>query len=181
MIHLTTPRGHRDAVAREAIFSDDRKRRLWLMREWDSRGPAITVCGVNPSDADHERDDHTVMKLMRWSRQLGYGSLVMVNLFSVISPDAKVLERSKDPVGEHNDHYLFAAAETARDTEGWHFVVAWGRNGLFQHRQRIVMAKLAQLRVPTWCYAVNGDGTPSHPQRLPYTSKLLPYAFKEAA
>lgn len=179
VVTLSTPRG-RDVVAREAVFDQERRYRYWLMREWDSREPTAVICAVNPSRADHENDDPTIVKLMRWLRGLGYGSLVMVNLFALVSPDPADLERAADPIGPHNDYYLEHAATMARDA-GNRFVCAWGRNGLYKHRARVIMARLAELEVPTWCFAVNADGTPTHPGRTAYTSRLLEYRFETVA
>ena len=179
-LHLSTPRS-RDIVTREAIFdSEARKYRDWLMREWDAREPVLTICGVNPSKADHVTDDPTVAKLIRWVKVLGYGSFVLVNLFGLVSPEPRDLERAVDPVGADNDHYLWHAAESSKQ-DGGRFVTAWGRNGLYKHRGRVVMAELAKRGVSTWCFAINGDGTPKHPARAAYTSKLLPYYASTAA
>lgn len=59
--------------------------RWWLKRAWGP-GPAIGWVGLNPSTADGARDDPTMLAEMGFSFRWGYGSLIKVNLYPLITP-----------------------------------------------------------------------------------------------
>lgn len=69
---------------REAAVSDGC--RWWLKRAWGA-GPCILWAMANPSDADANRDDPTMQRVMDFSLRWGFGSCIVVNLVPRISPD----------------------------------------------------------------------------------------------
>lgn len=76
-------------------FSEDRKYRYTLWREWDMSddmiatmpgydrtGEYLQVIGLNPSTADESKDDPTLRRCIDFAQRFGFGALCMTNLFA---------------------------------------------------------------------------------------------------
>jgi hypothetical protein len=77
------------AVKTEAIFSDDRKHRYILRKEWDSKKPKATIIMTNPSTADMLTMDYTTLYIMNNIIKLDFGIIDIVNLTSKITTKLK--------------------------------------------------------------------------------------------
>ena len=63
-----------------------------LGRRW-AEGPCLAWLMLNPSRADAEGDDPTLMRVTAFSRRWGYGSLRVVNLYPFRSPHPRAVPR----------------------------------------------------------------------------------------
>lgn len=107
-----------------AAFSGNREYRYRLWRTWDSATlPALFIL-LNPSTADETKNDPTVERCERRARTMGFGGLVVANLFALRSTDPKALYSHPDPVGEINDLAILSAAVNAGI-----IICGWGRHG----------------------------------------------------
>jgi hypothetical protein len=68
----------------EAHFSEDRKHRYLLRKEWDKAKPRACVLMINPSDADGIVIDMTTQLVVNNLSKLDYGSVDILNLYSMI-------------------------------------------------------------------------------------------------
>lgn len=162
----TSPDG-RGAVA----VSTDGTRRSMLTRRW-TPGPLMAWLMLNPSKADEATDDATITRCMKRARPLlGFGGIVVVNLFSLRATDPRELVKHPDPVGPGNDLFIIETCQAAGLV-----VVAWGAHGRHLGRARDVAAMLAQARISPYCLGVTATGQPRHPGRLSYSTTLRPYA-----
>lgn len=59
--------------------------RFILTRTWADEGGHVCFIGLNPSAADHRRDDPTVRRWIRFARSWGYAGLTAVNLYPLRS------------------------------------------------------------------------------------------------
>ncbi len=147
-----------DYKLRSAGLSCCGRYRYWLRRMWD---PALAHCvfiGLNPSTADATEDDPTLRRCLSFARDWGYGSLLLVNLFSFRATDPRALKMASDPIGPRTDLWLRrAVAET--DT----VIAAWGNGGLLFGRGVQVQQRLASL----YCLDVTALGMPRHPLYCP--------------
>jgi hypothetical protein len=112
---------------------------------------------LNPSVADHTKNDNTIRKLLGFTHALGYRTLVVVNVYGLRSTDPKALPKHPDPVGPENQKYVQEACEAA-DLR----VAAWGR-----HAKPQDVAKVLSLGYDWTALQVNKDGSPAHPLYLP--------------
>src|SRR6478609_729978 len=105
---------------KHAIISPDKKHRYTLLRAWGKSKPTIMFIGLNPSRADHEIDDATITRCIRFAKEWNYGSMWFANLYSFRTPyvtkEAAQMNKSGEweslienldvAVGpEYNDHF----------------------------------------------------------------------------
>lgn len=99
----------------------------------------LLVIGVNPSTADEQSDDATMVRVIARAAALGFGGVDMGNLFGIRSTDPD-LRPFGDPVGPENDGELYRMAARASG-----ILVAWGNAGLYQGRSTVVGGALARV------------------------------------
>ncbi len=158
-------------MRRGATFDPTGRYRYTLWRSWDSSLPRLAFVMLNPSTADHRRDDPTIRRCIGFARDLGYGALVVVNLFAYRTPEPRELSRAARPIGPRNDHFLRAARRRAADT-----IVAWGAHGGLHDRDREVLALLSgPRRRPLLCLGTTARGHPRHPLYLARTTRPRPF------
>lgn len=104
-----------------AVLSPDRAYRYRLVRTWDYTRSALAVVGLSGSAANEQRDDPTVRRCVRLARDLGYGGLLLVNLYGRRTTRPAELWCYADPVGPGNDAELATVVCTHDLT-----VLAWG-------------------------------------------------------
>ena len=85
-----------------ADFSPCGKYRYKLWRIWDPDKPRAMCIGLNPSTANHEKNDATIRYLIQMLTVLGYGGFYMTNLFAIISSKPEVLLTCADPLGDND-------------------------------------------------------------------------------
>ena len=89
-------------VTGDAIFAGDRQEhRLLLMRRWDDivakhAGAALWI-GMNPSGAEANVDDLTIRKEQTWTRMLGYGQYLKMNIGTYRWTDSTTLPADVEP------------------------------------------------------------------------------------
>lgn len=154
-----------------ARFSPCGLYRYTLTRELGG-GRTVVFCGLNPSTADANVNDHTVRKDIGFAQRWGYGRILKVNAYGYRATEPADMKRAAkagvDIVGPENNEALIAAARLARSSGGL-FVVAWGAN-IDPHRQHDVAALLSDVEL--WCFEINGDGSPKHELYIPYVREL---------
>lgn len=86
---------------------DDPRQLCWVM--------------LNPSTADESTDDPTIRRVIRFTRDNGYGRLIVVNLFAARTTRPRHLLEMSDPVGPNNFDIIREAIQSSDDV-----VFAWG-------------------------------------------------------
>jgi hypothetical protein len=85
-------------VRKGADLSPDGVYRYSLSRSWDFRGGNLNIIMLNPSTADHEVDDPTITRCVERAKRLGFGGLVVTNLFAFRATYPVDLASARDPV-----------------------------------------------------------------------------------
>ncbi len=169
----------RDGVIRSARISACERYRYALGRSWANDmpdAPALVWIMLNPSTADGKEDDHTIRKICQFSRNMGYGSALVVNLFAWRATKPADLTNCRkggeDIIGPDNDAHIIDAA-----TRSPLIIAGWG-NGVphpwFVDRVRAVSKLLANKAV--MCLGLTGEKQPRHPLYLPYDTPLSPWS-----
>lgn len=135
-----------------------------LTRVWDAQCPPLVFLMLNPSTADATQLDPTVSRCLRHAQRLGYGGLVVLNLFALRSTNPRALELEEDPIGPENDSALDRWVQ-----DGTNVICAWGaipgksRRLVVRQRPVAVLDRLRRLGADTWALHINADGSPKHP------------------
>ena len=146
-----------------AELSDCRKYRYTLWRTWDDAKKSVMFIGLNPSTADEENDDPTLIRCMNFAKSWGYGSVCMTNLFAYRATDPNDMKGAVNPIGFNNNKWL---SQMAKEVDL--VIAAWGNDGSFLKRSNEVKALFPKLH----CLKMNKSGEPAHPLYL--QSKLKP-------
>ncbi len=161
-------------ISSGAEFSPCAKYRYKLWRIWDNTLPKAMCIGLNPSNANANKNDPTINNLKTALAILGYGGFYMMNLFAYISSKPEVLLTCEDPLGE-NESKLKEVEALCDDV-----IVCWGKFKQAQDRIKQVLPNYPNAK----CLGFNLDGTPVHPMALMYSGtvkspKLFFYSTKE--
>ena len=151
---------------RRAAFSRCGTYRYALWREWDDRAPGILFIALNPSTADHRRDDPTIRRCMCFARDWGFGRLAVANLFAYRTPAPARLRLAESPVGPRNDRWL---ARLAADASL--ILAAWGTHGEYLGRGELVRSRFAALH----CLGTTLGGMPRHPLYVRRDAQPVPF------
>ena len=90
-------------------------------------GPCILWHGLNPSRADAEVDDPTILREIGFSFRWGFGSLVKTNFYPFVTPDPKKLRRwIKDGEGFNEARLINALKVKDEIARAQVRVAAWG-------------------------------------------------------
>lgn len=158
-----------------AMFSPDQRYRYKLWRIWNNQLPLLNFILLNPSTADAEKDDPTVYRCGQRARHLGYGGLLVTNVFAFRSTDPSRLYEVEDPVGPENDDAILTEARRAGMV-----ICGWGKPGRFMDRAFIVRVALHAAGIQLYALGQNLDGTPKHPLYQLYSKHPVPYYFTYA-
>ena len=155
-----------------AVFSDCRKYRYALWRMWNEHMPIAMIIGLNPSTADHTRNDPTITRCINFASSWGYGGVCVTNLFGFRATAPTELKAHHDPIGKENDAWVHEMAKGAAIT-----VAAWGNHGKFLNRSLEILPSLDRLH----CIKMNKSGEPAHPLYLKSELKPVPMILHQQA
>lgn len=157
-------------IARYALFSADRKKRYSLSRYWHSEGEApriLNIIGLNPSDADEEKDDMTARKGIGFARRWGYNGVVFTNLRADVSTDPWGLTPWNGIDQANREVQRLWAVNAAL------VLAAWGTMPRDLARRICLPELIYEARNNAGralhCIGETQDGSPMHPSRCAYT------------
>jgi len=163
-----------------AIFSECEKYRYSLWRIWDGALPLINFCMLNPSTADENTNDPTIERCKRRAEMMGYGGIVVTNVFAYRATDPeelkKMIKKSQDPVGLWNPQKIVEVSQMCDVT-----ICGWGKYGILFNNQG--GKTLGQLifwngKRKVRALRINKDGSPAHPLYIGYDVKPIPIDIK---
>lgn len=140
---------------KDAIPEGNSDYRYSLTRYWDDSKPVVCYIGLNPSTATASDSDHTMTKLATAAKMMGFGGMVLVNLFAIRSKDPSAIDSTDSLKRETNNDYIKQSAQKAEAV----FAV-WGGTGA-EYTDRI--AEVVELVDKEICVLdLNQDGSPLH-------------------
>jgi len=141
------------------------KYRYMLGRIWDKNKKIVLYIGINPNTADDKIDNPTITRLIGFSKEFGYGGMIVVNLFAYRTPNPKDLLLVEDPVGPLNESALITFGITCDDV-----VFMWGDS------PTLGRDKIAPEMFPlALCFGRSKRGNPKHPLYLKTGTPLQPF------
>lgn len=149
-----------------AMLDVTRRYRYQLWRSWDESRPRAVFILLNPSTADEQIDDRTVLKCVRFAKRWGCGSAWLCNVFAWRAPHPDELLQVADPVGPENDDWI---VRTATPDGGPLPVVVCGWGPTVEQlgrRDRHVLELLRAAGVTPHYLRLTKGGHPEHPLYL---------------
>ena len=155
MSDLFSPR-----IISQAEISDCGEYRYSLVRRW-SEEKLLTFVRLNPSTADHTKDDPTIRRCLGFARREKAGGIRVVNLFGFRATDPRELENASYPRGDGNAAALFVAVKAADRAP---IICAWGshRVAVDEGRSFVEWAR-DDLSATLMCLGKTKEGHPRHP------------------
>lgn len=158
-----------DCLISEAGISSDGQYRWWLYRAWDLEKPLVIWVMMNPSTADHRKNDPTIMKVMRYSQRWGFGGILVMNIYSYRTSRPEDLPASERlRIGDRGNRWLKWCFEYAgaRDIP---VICAWGSK--HPHRSKEVKEMAGSI---LYALELSKEGEPKHPRFLSEQLDYLP-------
>lgn len=151
-----------------ASFSECKKYRYTLLETWDDNLPKVMFLMMNPSVANIEHADPTLIKTGTYARTWGYGAQYIGNIHAYRATDSKRLMETVDPVGPENDNAILTMAKSSEIV-----VLAYGKPPKpLRKRGETVVKMLQNAGIILSYLRLSKDGIPCHPLYLP--SNLTP-------
>jgi hypothetical protein len=155
---LTAPSG--------AVLSDDGVYRYLLWRRW-SPGDLLGFVMLNPSTADASADDPTIRRCIGFARHLGYGGILVGNVFAWRATDPRNLPASTDDAfGPDNAEALGVLAGACSC-----IIAAWGAHKRAGDLAQRVLGIIGSID----CLGTTKSGAPRHPLYLPASARPMPW------
>lgn len=163
------------AEERYAVFDLARLYRYFLSIVWDATLPILVAVMLNPSTADHLKNDPTVERVCRRGRRMGMGGVIILNAFAWRETKRLLMLKTEDPVGPMNDSYIMEVLLQAASQPGWVVMVGWGIEGGHNGRSARMARLLTMAGVEACCLKYLGNGEPGHPLYIGYDVELKPW------
>lgn len=158
----------------DAEISNCGRYRYSLGRHWDTPAlPVLCYVMLNPSTADASQDDPTVTRCIERAKRLGFGGIVVLNLFAYRATDPLELWNVPDPIGPRNDATI---RHVVRHPSVGMVICGWGAHGDMMQRDATVLKILRDAGVKPHALRLTKGGMPAHPLYLPYS--LTPEPMK---
>ena len=155
-----------DITMGKAEFSSCGKYRYSLERSLSSEPKTIAWIMLNPSTATAELDDPTIRRCMGFSRQWGFGHMLVGNIFGLRATRPEELYKAQDPTGLKNWYHLVRVA-----FQSHMIIAAWGNHGALYNQGRRVKEILKSEGFKIYCLGTTKFGHPKHPLYLPSNCK----------
>lgn len=147
-----------------AGISSCKQYRWWLYRDIGQKtkrdcGLIIWVM-MNPSTADHSKNDPTINRIMAYSREWGYTAILVLNIYAIRSTlQANIRGR----VGSRNDWWLSTIFSYAK-IKKVPVICAWGVKHKDRGDEVRLLAKRKGIKLLCLEHAANAE--PKHPLYL---------------
>lgn len=153
-------------------FDETRTHRFLLNCTWDKSLEKALFIMLNPSWADESVCDDTVNKCIYYAKKKNCGSIEIVNLFSLITPNPERLLTAEVNNHPENDYYLY---QTINNSD--YIVAAWGEQGVWFNACYKVFSIIESLNKNLYCIETNRYGLPRHSGRLSKSLDIKPYSI----
>lgn len=148
----------------DAGISADKVYRWWLFRCWAANLPLIIWIMMNPSTADHAKNDPTILKVIRYSTRWGYGAVLVLNIYAFrASKPENMPDWIAERVGPRNTWWIKLIFRYAAKKK-IPVICAWG----VKHKERgdVIREHAKDAGLKLKCLEMGLNGEPKHPRWL---------------
>ena len=165
-------------IERDATFSECGRYRYTLTRRWDRHKGLVGFIMLNPSTADDQADDPTIRRCIGFSRDWGYGGIVVTNIFSFRATSPRDLFQAAHPVCPFGEAARYADLLIDHSRSCSITIAAWGHHGKYLKRGEAVMRLFWARGLMLHCLGRTVSGRhPYHPLYLPASTVPIPFNF----
>jgi hypothetical protein len=155
-------------IRREADIGGPNDEFRWTLRRSWGEGAHVLFCMLNPSDADHERDDPTMHAVMHFARLWGFPGVTVVNPWPFRSSSPAACQRWAFGKGPGDPDVARVLEENLRVIEreanaAARIVVAWGNGAWDAGWIARVERVLRTVGNDLFCLGTTDSGAPKHP------------------
>ena len=104
---LIEKKSKKNKIISKAVYSRCLDYRYSLSKEWDVGLPRTLFILLNPSTATEEFNDPTISRCVARSCALGFGAMMVCNLFAFRGRKPSDLIYHAEPIGLQNDVFIF--------------------------------------------------------------------------
>lgn len=138
-----------------------------LKKVWDKDKPVIVFVCLNPPSANPIKDNPTTRRCISFAKKWGFGTLIMMNLYALCTPNQTMLYEHCNDGLPQNDEELSALF-------GEKVVLAWGHQPKAIERADYVVKELLR-NCQLYHLGLTKHGFPRHPLFLPGDTELIQY------
>lgn len=149
-------------------FNDNRTERYLMSKIWNEFKRRAVFIGINPSYANGIKGDNTTTNVINYLVDEGYGSLSVLNLFSIVDVNTK-LNNPSYATNFNNYKEILEKADL--------IIIGWGtdkRKYTVQKKEAESILKMYSEKVFTF---VDNNKQAVHPRRITDTTTLEKYCF----
>ena len=161
-------------VSTSAAISPDGVYRYSLGRVWSLGGKIAAFVMLNPSTADADLDDPTIVRCTGFAQREGCDGLIVVNLYAYRATKPEDMwaaqDNGVDIVGPENDKHIANALMLANGS-GSPVIAAWGAHG---KPHRVYAVKSMPGMENAQALSFTEAGAPGHPLYIKGDAPLLP-------
>jgi hypothetical protein len=160
---------------RGAKLSPCKRYRYYISRIWDPSPESgyVLFIGLNPSTADHTKDDATVRRWRSLAKEWGYGGFYAINLYAFRATKQTELWKAEDPVGAKTNFWIEVIMKRCV-----YALACWGVGDRMKRGPKV--ARLLSKRfMEIHCLTKTNEGHPHHPLRL--SKSLQPVIWHQFA
>ena len=173
----------------EQVFDGETIKRRFLLEiklKNKENENSVAVIMMNPSEADEEKSDRTINKVVKYvfnnDKTKGYGRILIMNLFVayktkpegvnklIAKSDFDYVVGNKDSIISNNEYILNATKESELT------IIAWGKGSITRYRERSnAVLKLLPYDKLHCVKSLTKEGYPRHPRNWSHGWELITY------
>lgn len=141
----------------------------------------LIIIGINPSTANKETSDKTILRVMGHVQRFGYDSFVMINIYPLRATNFHNLPKEFDK--KLHEQNLAEIKKALRHASA--ILCAWGTHiydrEYFRTCYNDILRIISKTTLPTYCLGLTKHGHPLHPllREIPTPEKLSPFDMKD--
>ncbi len=151
-------------------FNNDHTERYQMEKMWNEEGKKAVFIGINPSYANGMKEDKTTMNVINYLVDYDYGSIIILNLFTIINVETKLNnEQNATNLEEYKD--IFEKTDL--------IIIGWGCQKNIYIKQKEEAEKILKVyseKVYTFIDDKNRQAI--HPSKISKKIELVKYDFK---
>ncbi|WP_397537184.1 DUF1643 domain-containing protein [Rummeliibacillus pycnus] len=156
------------------MFDESKQHRLKLICTWDESLPVCLFILLNPNTVELENCDQTTDKCIKIASYNGYGSIVIVNLFSLRTPTSKkLLAVDVRSIPQNIEIVKQSIDETDM------IIAAWGEEGTWFNANYPILKYMEDTGKKLYHLHTDSFGWPMHPISIKAVINFKEYRYSE--